>query len=74
MNTSSEKELHAAYEWLVKAVSTMDPEIVTDEVIDAMINGNKDLALVYSGDAAFILSENEDMEIFHAEGRNQSVE
>ena len=64
MNTSSEKELHAAYEWLVKAVSTMDPEIVTDEVIDAMINGNKDLALVYSGDAAFILSENEDMEYF----------
>lgn len=42
----------------------MDPEIVTDEVIDAMINGNKDLGLVYSGDAAFILSENEDMEYF----------
>ena len=64
MNTSSEKELKDAYEWLVKSVSTMDPEIVTDEVIDAMINGNKDLALVYSGDAAFILSENEDMDYF----------
>lgn len=61
MNTNSESELNEAYEWLRKTVSTMDPEIVTDEVIDAMINGNKDLAVVYSGDAAYILSENEDM-------------
>ena len=37
------------------------PSYVTDEVIDAMINGEKWLALVYSGDAAYIISENEDM-------------
>lgn len=64
MNTTDEQELEEAYQWLVKVVSTMDVEIVTDEVIDAMINGNKDLALVYSGDAAYILSENEDMDYF----------
>ena len=64
MNTSDKKELKDAYDWLVKAVDIMDPEIVTDEVIDAMINGNKDMALVYSGDAAYILSENEDMDYY----------
>lgn len=64
MNTDDEAELQEAYEWLVQAVQTMNPEIVTDEVIDAMINGNKDMALVYSGDAAFILSENEDMDYY----------
>ncbi len=61
MNTDDEAQLSEAYEWLRKVVTTMDPEIVTDEVIDAMINENKDLAVVYSGDAAYILSENERM-------------
>lgn len=61
MNTDSEAELQEAYEWLVKLNTTMEPEIVTDEVIDAMANGNKDMAIVYSGDAAYILSENPDM-------------
>lgn len=61
MNTETEAELEAAYQWLIEVVTTMDPEIVTDEVIDAMINGNKDMAVVYSGDAAYILAENEAM-------------
>ena len=30
MNTESEEELNAAYEWLVQCVVTMEPEIVTD--------------------------------------------
>lgn len=64
MNTSNPKELKEAYEWLSKVVKTMNPEIVTDEVIDSMINGNKDLALVYSGDAAYILSQNKDMDYY----------
>lgn len=64
MNTDNAQELQEAYDWLVKEVTTMNPEIVTDEVIDSMINGNKDMALVYSGDAAYILSENEDMRYY----------
>ncbi len=64
MNTDNPKELQEAYEWLVEAVHTVNPEIVTDEVIDAMANGNKDIAMVYSGDAAYILNENEDMEYY----------
>ncbi|WP_270460851.1 extracellular solute-binding protein [Faecalitalea cylindroides] len=61
MNTSNEQELQAAYDWLVQSVQTMEPEIVTDEIIDNMAQGRKALGLVYSGDAAYIMSENENM-------------
>ena len=61
MNTENEEELQAAYEWLVQCVQTMKPEIVTDEIIDNMTQGRKALGLCYSGDAAYIMSENEDM-------------
>lgn len=64
MNTENEDEINAAYEWLKEVNNTMEPSYVTDEVIDAMANGNKDIAVVYSGDAAYILSENEDMGFF----------
>lgn len=61
MNTSSEKELQEAYEWLVSCVQMMKPEIVTDEIIDNMAQGRKALGLIYSGDAAYVMAENEDM-------------
>lgn len=61
MNTENEEELNEAYEWLVQCVETMKPEIVTDEIIDNMAQGRKALGLVYSGDAAYIMSENENM-------------
>ena len=61
MNTHDEQELNAAYDWLVQCVETMDPEIVTDEIIDNMAQGRKAMGIVYSGDAAYIMSENEDM-------------
>ena len=41
MNTSDEKELNEAYEWLLECVNTMEPEIVTDEIIDNMAQGRK---------------------------------
>ena len=61
MNTSDEKEIQDAYEWLVEMNKDMSPAYVTDEVIDSMMAGRKDLAVVYSGDAVAILDENEDM-------------
>lgn len=61
MNTTSEAELQEAYEWLVQCVTTMEPEIVTDEIIDNMAQGRKALGLCYSGDATYIMSENENM-------------
>ena len=61
MNTKDENELNEAYEWLLQCVQTMEPEIVTDEIIDNMAQGRKALGLIYSGDAAYVMSENEDM-------------
>ena len=61
MNTASEEELNAAYEWLVQCVQTMETEIVTDEIIYNMAQARKALGLVYSGDATYIMSENEDI-------------
>lgn len=61
MNTENEEELQAAYEWLVTCVETMEPEIVTDEIIDNMAQGRKALGLCYSGDATYIMAENENM-------------
>jgi len=61
MNTESQEEIYDAYEWLLDMNDKMNPTYVTDEVIDGMMNGNKDIAVVYSGDATYIQSENEDM-------------
>lgn len=61
MNTTSEKEIQEAYDWLVQCVETMDAEIVTDEIIDNMAQGRKALGLIYSGDATYVMEENEDM-------------
>ena len=52
MNTESEEELQEAYKWFETCVTTMAPEIVTDEIIDNMAQGRKALGIVYSGDAA----------------------
>ena len=61
MNTTSEDELNEAFNWLVQCVQTMDPEIVTDEIIDNMAQARKAFGLIYSGDAAYVMSENENM-------------
>lgn len=61
MNTTSQDELNAAYNWLIQCVQTMDPEIVTDEIIDNMAQARKALGVIYSGDAAYVMSENENM-------------
>ena len=67
MNTENEAELQEAYEWLVQCVETMDTEIVTDEIIDNMAQGRKALGLIYSGDATYVMAENEDMGYFMPE-------
>ena len=61
MNTTSQDELNDAYNWLIQCVQTMDPEIVTDEIIDNMAQARKALGVIYSGDAAYVMSENENM-------------
>lgn len=61
MNTENESEIAEASKWLQNINNTMGPVYVTDEVIDSMCNGTKDIAVVYSGDAAYILDQNPDM-------------
>lgn len=67
LNTDDKSELDKAYEWLVEQNEIMNPVYVGDEVIDNMISGNKSIAIVYSGDAAYIMSENENLEYFEPE-------
>ena len=60
MNTEDPNEINDAYEWLLQMNNTMSPVYVTDD----MMNGYKDIAVVYSGDAAVVLDENEDMSFY----------
>ncbi len=68
MNTTDSTQINEAYQWLLKCVQTMEPEIVTDEIIDNMAQGRKALGLIYSGDAAYVMSENENMGFYMPEG------
>lgn len=63
-NTKDATQINEAFEWLKQLNSTMSAVYVTDDVIDNMIAGNKSIAVVYSGDAAYILQENENMAYF----------
>lgn len=72
MNTSNQEEIDKAYNWLLKCVATMKPEIVTDEIIDNMAQGRKALGLIYSGDATYVMAENPNMGYYMPEsGTNQ---
>lgn len=65
MNTTNTDEMDAAYEWLVEQRDSMDPVYVGDDVIDNMISANKAMAVVYSGDAAYMISENSNLDFFN---------
>ena len=67
MNTSDPQQLQEAYDWLIKQRDTMKPIYAGDDVIDNMVSGNKAMAVVYSGDGALIMSENENMDFFEPE-------
>ncbi|MCF0106964.1 MAG: ABC transporter substrate-binding protein [Holdemanella sp.] len=67
MNTDNEQELQEAYDWLEKCVTTMDPEIVTDEIIDNMAQARKAFGLMYSGDATYVIAENSDIDYYMPE-------
>ena len=64
MNTTNMDEIQEAYQWLINQRDTMDPIYAGDDVIDNMVSGNKALAVVYSGDASYIISENPNLDYF----------
>ncbi len=67
LNTADRNELNAAYNWLVEQKALVNPVYVGDDVIDSMISGHKAMAVVYSGDATYIMAENENMEFYAPE-------
>lgn len=64
MNTKDESQIQEAFDWLIRQRDEMKPIYAGDDVIDNMISGNKALAVVYSGDACYIIGENPDMAYF----------
>lgn len=64
MNTTNEREINEAYQWLIEQREEMNPVYVGDESIDTMISGVKAMAIMYSGDAAAVMSENPNMEYY----------
>ncbi len=72
MNTTDKKEIKEAYDWLIDQKKNMDVVYATDDVMDNMISGNKDIAVVYSGDGAYIMAENDELDYFDPEqGTNE---
>lgn len=67
MNSTNETEIEEAAQWLDDQRKEMNPVYVGDEVIDAMGRGEKAMAVMYSGDAAAIMAENEDMAFYMPE-------
>ena len=72
MNTTDLGEIQEAYEWLINQRDTMDPIYAGDDVIDNMISGNKAMAVVYSGDASYIISENPDLDYYTTKQGNNT--
>ncbi len=71
MNTSDLDEINEAYEWLLEVKEATDPVFAQDEIIDGMSTGAKALGIIYSGDAAYIQSVNENIAYFEPkEGTN----
>ena len=75
MNTDKEEEIQEAFQWLREADKAVQPAYVTDEVIDAMANGEKWMAIVYSGDGCYISDMNDKLAFFEPkEGTNICVD
>lgn len=64
MNSENDQEIEEAYQWLIEQKATMNPVYGGDSIIDSMKNSEKAMAVMYSGDAAAIMAENENMEFF----------
>jgi spermidine/putrescine transport system substrate-binding protein len=64
VNTTDPVEINAAFELLKEINATTKPVYAVEDLIDAMVNEQKDIAVSFSGDAAYILSQNKNMKFF----------
>lgn len=78
MNEKDDTKLSQAHDWLKQVTDTMDPAFVTDEAIDGLKDPDaegKYFGMMYNGDAAAILAENENARFFvPEEGTNYFVD
>jgi spermidine/putrescine-binding protein len=64
INTPTDTEFDTAASWLGDAL-TSETYVITDEIFDAMLDPARyDLAVSYSGDANYLMSENENLDFF----------
>lgn len=63
-NTENKDELTEAFNWLVKMNQAIHPSYVGDEMIDGMAQGEKWMAMMYSGDATYASMENEKLAVW----------
>ena len=63
-NTENKDELTEAFDWLVKMNQAIHPSYVGDEMIDGMAQGEKWMAMMYSGDATYASMENEKLAVW----------
>ena len=66
-NTDNRDELMAAYDWLVKMNQAIHPDYAGDEMIDGMAQGEKWIAMMYSGDAVYASMENDKLDVWAPE-------
>lgn len=64
MNTSNQTELNAAESWLMDLANHQNVVFLTDEILDDMVSLTYDLALTYSGDAIYLMSEQSKLDFF----------
>lgn len=64
MNSSTVSELEQAEIWLSDLARKDGVVFLTDEILDDMVNLTYDLALTYSGDAIYLMSEQEKLGFF----------
>lgn len=64
MNTSNTAELTKAENWLKEIAGKSNVTFLTDEILDDMPELKYDLALAYSGDAIYLMSEQDKLGFF----------
>ena len=64
VNSTDEAQIEAAFELLKEINETTRPIYIDETIIDNMITEQKDLAVDFSGDAAYIISQNENLSFF----------
>jgi len=70
-NSNKPEEIDAAFKLLQEINATTQPVYVSEDGIDNMVSAQKDIAVMFSGDAAYIKTQNPKMDFFApAEGTN----